>query len=118
MFVDADFTVLNRDTLPSDGNTYEFEGVRYQDTQISFIWVDMQPGGSVRLHKHPYNEIFITQEGTGTFTVGTRTLESHPGQIIIVTAHLPHKFANTGDQPLRQIDIHLSPRFITEWLEE
>jgi hypothetical protein len=26
--------------------------------------------------------------------------------------------ANAGDSPLRQIDIYLSPRFDTRWLEE
>jgi hypothetical protein len=27
------------------------------------LWVDMPPGGAVRLHKHPYREIFIVQQG-------------------------------------------------------
>ena len=30
----------------------------------------------------------------------------------------PHKFVNIGEGPLRQIDIHASKRFITEWLED
>ena len=49
----ANYTILNRDELPFDGNTYEFIGSQHQDTEVSFIWVDMAPGGSVRLHKHP-----------------------------------------------------------------
>ena len=112
------YTILNRDDLPRDGNTFEFEGVQYQDTDISFIWVDMPPGGSVRLHKHPYKEIFIIQEGAATFTVGSSTLEAHPGQIIIVPADVPHKFMNAGDKQLRQVDIHISKEFHTIWLEE
>ena len=79
-----DYTILNRDELPRDGNTYEFEGSHYEDTEVSFIWVDMPPGGVIRLHKHPYKEIFIIQEGAATFTVGSTTLEAHAGQIIIV----------------------------------
>jgi len=112
------YTVLNRDELPYDGNTYEFVGSQYQDVEISFIWVDMPPGGLVRLHKHPYTEIFIIQEGTATFTVGSTTLEAHEGQIIIVPADTPHKFMNLGDNQLKQIDIHLNRRFITYWLEK
>ena len=112
------YTILNRDDLPRDGNTYEFEGLRYQDSQVSFIWVDMPPGGIVRLHKHPYKEIFIIQEGVSTFTVGSITLEAVAGQIIIVPADVPHKFMNNGDGQLRQIDIHISKEFITDWLEE
>ena len=112
------YTILNRNELPRDGNTYEFEGLNYQDTEVSFIWVDMPPGSSVRLHKHPYKEIFIIQEGVSTFTVGSTILEAHAGQIIIVPADTPHKFMNSSDKQLRQIDIHVNKEFITYWLED
>src|SRR5712691_10856039 len=29
-----------------------------------------------------------------------------------------HSFVNSGTGPLRQVDIHISPTFCTEWLEE
>jgi quercetin dioxygenase-like cupin family protein len=111
------YTLINRDELPRDTGTFEFVGSQNQDTEISFIWVDMPPGGSVRLHQHPYKEIFIIQSGADTYTVGADTLKAHAGQILIVPANTAHKFVNTGDSPLRQVDIHLSPRFITDWLE-
>lgn len=111
------YTLLGREALPLDGATYEFEGVRFE-TEVSFIWVDMPMGHGVRLHQHPYQEIFIVQEGSATYTVGTTSLEAHAGQIIIVPANTPHKFVNSGDGQLRQIDIHASREFITEWLEE
>jgi mannose-6-phosphate isomerase-like protein (cupin superfamily) len=114
----VNYTILNRDKLPRDGNTYEFEGFLYQDTEVSFIWVDMPPGGKVRLHKHPYKEIFIIQEGVSTFTVGSETLEAHAGQVIIVAAETPHKFVNLSYQRLKQVDIHVNKEFITHWLEE
>ncbi len=112
-----EYTIVNRDTLPHEGDIYDFKGFQHQDTNVSFIWVDMPPGGRVRLHQHPYKEIFIIQEGSATFTVGLDDLEAHAGQIIIVAADTPHKFANTGGQRLRQVDIHVSPKFITRWLE-
>jgi mannose-6-phosphate isomerase-like protein (cupin superfamily) len=108
------YTILNRDDLPRDGNTYEFEGIHYQDTEVSFIWVDMPPGGSVRLHKHPYKEILIIQAGVSTFTVGSTELEAIAGQIIIVPADVPHKFMNNGQVQLKQIDIHVNKEFITD----
>ncbi len=110
------FTILNRDDLPFDGNTYEFEGI-YQETEVSFIWVDMPPGGSVRLHKHPYKEVFIIQEGMSTFAVDAETIEARAGQIVVVPANVPHKFRNAGDKPLRQVDIHMNKEFNTIWLE-
>ena len=112
------YALLNRSDLPFDGNTYEFIGSQHQNTEVSFIWVDMPPGGSVRLHKHPYKEIFIIQEGTATFTVGSETLEAHSGQVIIVPADVPHKFINKSDRQLKQIDIHVNKEFITDWLED
>jgi len=114
----VNYTVLNRDTLPRDGNTYEFEGSHHHDTEDSFIWVDMPPGGTIRLHKHPYKEIFIIQEGVSAFTIDSSTLEAHAGQIIIVPADVPHKFMNLSQQRLKQIDIHVSRQFITDWLED
>ncbi|MBV9232038.1 MAG: cupin domain-containing protein [Chloroflexi bacterium] len=112
------YTILHRDDLPHDGSAYEFQGYLHGDTKVSFIWVDMLPGDGVRLHKHPYEEVFIVQEGQATFTVGSDTLEAKAGNIVIVPPGLPHKFLNSGEGPLRQIDIHRSPQFITEWLEE
>jgi mannose-6-phosphate isomerase-like protein (cupin superfamily) len=118
MEIDVSYTILNRDELPRDANTYEFVGSQYLDTEISFIWVDMPPEGTIRLHKHPYKEIFIIQEGVATFTVDSAIVEAHAGQIIIVPADVPHKFTNLTDRQLKQIDIHLNKQFITYWLED
>ena len=112
------YTVVNKDELENSGSTSEFEGYLHGDTEVSFILVDMQPGERVRLHTHPYQEIFILQEGAATYTVGTATLEAGAGQIVIVEAYTPHKFVNSGEGKLRQVDIHLSKRFITKWLED
>lgn len=112
------YVILNRTDLPYDGNTYEFIGSQHQGTDVSFIWVDMPPGGFVRLHKHPYKEIFIIQDGVATFTVGSETIEAQAGQIIIVPAETPHKFRNLSNRQLKQVDIHLNKQFITDWLEE
>jgi mannose-6-phosphate isomerase-like protein (cupin superfamily) len=112
------YTILNRDDLPHDGNTYDFEGSRYNDTDVSFIWVDMPPAGSIRLHQHPYAEVFIIQEGTATFTIGSATVQAQAGLIVIVPAGTPHKFVNSGEQRLKQIDLHLSKQIKTEWLED
>jgi mannose-6-phosphate isomerase-like protein (cupin superfamily) len=112
------YTVLNKDDLQRDGTNYEFQGYLHRDVDVSFIWIDLPPGGGPRLHKHPYSEIFIIQEGRVTFTVGTDTLDAKGGQLVIVPPETPHKFVNSGDGPLRQVDIHLSKQFVTVWLED
>jgi mannose-6-phosphate isomerase-like protein (cupin superfamily) len=85
----------------------------------------MPPGAAVRLHRHAYEEVFIIQDGKATFTIGATTLEAHAGQIIVVpagvaanAAALAHGFANSGKQQLKQIDIHMTRKILTEWLED
>jgi mannose-6-phosphate isomerase-like protein (cupin superfamily) len=79
--------------------------------------VDAPPGGGPKLHRHPYEEVFIVQEGTATFTAGDETVEVKDGQVVVVPAGVAHKFVNSGEERLRQVDIHASERFVTEWLE-
>ena len=112
------YTLLDIAALDHDGDTAEFQGVQHGGARVSIILVDVPPGGGPKLHRHPYEEVFIVQEGRASYTVGTETLDAHAGQMVIVPAGTPHKFTNSGDCPLRQVDIHVSERFITEWLEE
>ena len=84
---------------------------------VSVIVVDAPPGSGPKLHSHPYEEIFVIQDGTVTFTAGDETIEANGGQVVIVPGGVPHRFVNTGEGRLRQVDIHASDRFITDWLE-
>jgi mannose-6-phosphate isomerase-like protein (cupin superfamily) len=77
----------------------------------------MLPGDGVRLHRHPYAEIFIVQEGSATYRVGEETLGVEAPRTLIVPGGVAHGFTNTGAGRLKQVDIHVSPRFVTEWLE-
>jgi mannose-6-phosphate isomerase-like protein (cupin superfamily) len=110
-------TVIDQASLPVDGNSHEFHGHEHGDVGISFLIVDAPPGAGPRLHRHPYEEVFIVQEGRATFYVGDDELDVGAGQIVVGPAGVPHRFVNSGEGRLRQIDIHVSPRMITEWLE-
>jgi mannose-6-phosphate isomerase-like protein (cupin superfamily) len=77
----------------------------------------MEPGGRVRLHRHPYEEVFVVQAGEATFTLGDEERVVRPPEVVVAPAGLAHAFANSGTETLRQIDIHVSPHFDTEWLE-
>jgi hypothetical protein len=37
---------------------------------------------------------------------------------MIVQADVPHKFVNSGTEAARHVDIHVSTRMITTWLED
>jgi mannose-6-phosphate isomerase-like protein (cupin superfamily) len=108
-----DAYVVNRDRLATAG---EFEGHEHGGTGISLIFVDAPPGGGPSLHRHDYDEVFVVQEGEATMTAGERQIVVGAGDVVVVPAGQPHAFVNSGAGRLRQIDIHLSPRYVTEWL--
>src|SRR5215217_2522659 len=98
-------------------DTGEFQGHRH-GAGVSFIVVEAPPGSGPKLHRHPYEEVFVVQEGSVTFTAGEDVIEASGGQVVVVPAGVPHKFVNSGAGRLRQVDIHASERFVTEWLED
>ena len=112
------YVLVNKDQLMRDGDSFEFEGYLFGEAGVSVILVDVPPRGGPRLHSHPYEEVFIVQEGRATYTVGSDMVEVAAGQIVVAPAGVPQKFVNSGSGPLRQVDIHASGKFITEWLED
>lgn len=110
----ADYVVVDEQELESG----EIEGYQSAGVAISLILVDMPPGGRVRLHRHTYREVFVVQEGRATYRIGSITLEVPAPRVLVVAAGVPHGFVNSGEGRLRQVDIHLSERIETEWLED
>ncbi len=110
--------VVRTEDIRRSGKTDTFEGYQHGDVRVSFFLVDAQPGTGPKLHRHPYEEVFVVQEGSATFTVEDQTLEATSGQIVIVPAGVPHKFVNTGDGPLRSVNIQPVGTMVTEWLED
>jgi mannose-6-phosphate isomerase-like protein (cupin superfamily) len=107
------YAVVDRRELAGD----ELGG-REHGAGVSLIFVDLPPGAGVRLHRHAYQEVFVVREGRATFRVGSETLDVAAPQIVVVQAGVAHGFVNSGDGPLRQVDIHVSDRIVTEWLED
>jgi mannose-6-phosphate isomerase-like protein (cupin superfamily) len=107
------YVVVERDQLPEA----ELQGYLFGGAKVCLIFIDLEPGGGPRLHRHPYEEIFIILAGQATFTIDSHTVQARAGQVLIAKAGAAHKFVNSGEGRLRQIDVHASDRFITEWLE-
>jgi mannose-6-phosphate isomerase-like protein (cupin superfamily) len=108
--------IVKRDELPLSNIAREFVGADHGGVGICAILVDAAPGEGPSLHRHPYEEVFIMLEGTATFFLGEdERCEVGPDQVVVVPAGLWHGFVNSGDGPLRQIDIHVSPSFDTQW---
>jgi quercetin dioxygenase-like cupin family protein len=83
---------------------------------VSVIAVDLAPGAGPALHRHTYPEVFVVVEGEATFTLGADERVARSGEVVVAPAGVPHRFVNSGSGQLRQVNIHESPRFHTEWL--
>ena len=86
-----------------------FEGERHGDgVELSFFVSDVPPGLGPSLHKHPYAEAFLVQEGEATFTVGDEELVVAGGHVVVAPPDTPHRLENTGDGNLLVVSIHPS----------
>ena len=102
---------IDVEQLPFVGMSHEFVGEK-EGAPFSAYIVKAKPGQGPPLHQHPYVEVAFTIEGTATITVGDETREVKAGAIVVIPANTPHRFVNSGDTLLRQLDIHASPTFM------
>ena len=107
---------FNLQQLPFQGMSFEFVGEK-EGAPISAYIVNAKPGQGPPLHTHPYVEVIFMLEGWAKLTIGEETREVNAGAIAVVPANTPHRFVNSGETVLRQIDIHASPKFIQTNLE-
>ena len=102
---------LSLEQLPFVGMSYEFVGIK-QGAPFSAYVVTAPPGQGPPLHTHPYVEVAFTVAGTATITIADETREVTAGGIVVIPANTPHRFVNTGETLLHQIDIHASEHFM------
>lgn len=76
-----------------------------------------EPGTGPVLHVHPYDEVFVVQQGRARFFVGGEVIDAAAGETVLGPAGVPHRFVNLGPGRLQTLDIHLSPRWIQTNLE-
>jgi quercetin dioxygenase-like cupin family protein len=84
---------------------------------ISLILDESDPGHGPRLHRHPYDETWVVQEGSITFQLGDERQTAGAGDIVIAPPGVPHKFTNDGPGRSRLVCIHANPTMVTVWLE-
>ena len=70
-----------------------FEGRDY-GSSVSFFIGTFRADTGPSLHRHPYDETFIVEAGSATFTIAGDTVELRAGQIAVVPAETPHKLVS------------------------
>jgi quercetin dioxygenase-like cupin family protein len=110
-------SVVRRNALPWSRIAHEFVGDDHGGVALTFLLVDAEPGRGPSLHTHPYDEVIIVLEGQATLDDGQAQRVVSAGDVVVIPADQVHGFVNSGEGPLRQVDIHASGHFVTEWLE-
>jgi mannose-6-phosphate isomerase-like protein (cupin superfamily) len=101
--------------IPTDGVAYRFEG-RDHGAGVSFFITRFPSGEGPRLHRHPYEETFIIEDGSATFEIAGETVQAGAGQIAVVPAEAAHRFEATGERLLRAVTIQPAPEMQQEFL--
>lgn len=103
--------------IATGADSGEIEGC-HVGSNVSIIIVDHAAiGAGPATHSHPYPETFVVLEGNVEFNVAGERITMSAGSVLVAPAGTPHRFANLGPGRLRQVDIHSSDRFITDWLD-
>ena len=105
---------IRQQDLPFQGSSHQFVGADHGDVGISAFLLSALPGRGPGPHRHPYDEVQFIREGQGLYVVEGQEFEAGAGDILVIKAGEVHSFRCIGEQPLVQVDIHLSPRFIQE----
>jgi quercetin dioxygenase-like cupin family protein len=108
---------IRQDDLPFVGSSHQFIGAEHGDTGMSAFLLNAPPGREPGPHRHPYDEIQFIRAGRARYVVNGEAFEAGAGDILVLKAGEIHSFTAIGDEPLVQIDVHLSPRFIQENLD-
>src|SRR6185437_12796193 len=69
--------VIDVEQLRTSATTHLMEGHAY-GAGVSFFLIEYPPGRGNSLHRHPYAEVFIVQEGEALFTVGDSEAPARP----------------------------------------
>ena len=109
--------IIKQSELPWSEIAHELVGAEH-GLDVTILFVDAPLGRGPALHRHPYAEVFIVLEGEARFNLDGQVRDVRAGDVVIAEANELHAFVNSGDGRLRQIDIHMSATFSTEWFDD
>lgn len=109
--------VAGADIRIGAGRSRKFVGDEH-GADVSYFYVENQPGEGPGMHWHPYSETWVVLEGTARVTIGEETFDAEVGDTATGPAYVPHCFTNVGDGLLRIIGIHASATIIQTFLDE
>jgi cupin domain len=113
----TEFAVLAESDLAPDVHSRDFQGFLCGAVGVRSFLSTWPPAAASACTGIRTRRSSSSRRGRATYTVGSTSLEVRAPKIVVVRPGVPHKFINSGDGPLRQVDIHVTERFVTDWLE-
>ena len=95
------------------GSSHHFVGNDH-DVAVSSFLFNGAKGAGPGPHRHPYDEIQFIVSGRARYVVEGTEFEAGGGEILVIKAGEVHEFKVVSDEPLVQVDVHMSPKFIQE----
>lgn len=62
---------------------------------------EVRPGGHVNPHRHPTHEFYVVRAGRGLMTVGERSWEIGPGELVTIPSQVLHSLEPVGEEAIR-----------------
>ena len=72
-----------------------------QSQHLTTTLVEIEPGGTQRIHSHIPEQIYFILEGSGSMTVGSESEQVGPGDCVFIPSSSDHGLINDGDSTLR-----------------
>ncbi|MBI3316039.1 MAG: phosphomannose isomerase type II C-terminal cupin domain [Candidatus Omnitrophica bacterium] len=80
--------------------------ILHRETGIQVKRIELRPGLRFSLQKHlKRSEKWVIIQGSGTATVGGKTVSIEPGSVLAVACGQKHRMHNTGQTPLVFIEV-------------
>jgi len=86
------------------------------------LFIEYQPGVSIALHDHTFEEAYFVLSGEVQGTMDGQTYNAKPGDVLWTSVGCVHTFINVGNQPVRWLETFapIPPaenvfRFMRDW---
>ena len=88
-----------------------FRHVAYVDRAMGSVHMGagicfLESKGAIQPHLHSFEESFYILEGSVIIQIGERAYSLGPGHFGLISTGLPHSWRNTGQQPVRWLEMH------------
>jgi mannose-6-phosphate isomerase-like protein (cupin superfamily) len=74
---------------------------RTPTAEVSAGVCELQPGGQLKLHRHPTLEVYYFLQGEGLVTLEDRNVPVRAGTTLSIPGNAPHGIRNTGSGVLK-----------------